>query len=284
MKAEVVLTPAESKKLIADAVLSMPAVKEALKSGVLAVHPSSSTVFIYEALEGKEPEGLWVCGVIADEGLCGSMEAVKMIKGRGPGRHDPREVSKETWVWERGVLKTGLPLGEVLDRLGEADVYVKGCNALDPEGHAAVLFSNPAGGGGTIGKVMAAKRQQHFQVILPVGLEKLIPVSVETASRAVAFQKTDMAMGIQAALIPVSGETVTECDAVRLLDGVKATPISAGGLGRGGAVVLVLEGEEEPLKSCFDYLLSIKGSRLPELHLPPCEGPVYPMLSLSDKA
>ena len=179
MKAQVVLTPTESKKLITDSLLCLPEVKKALAEGIVAVHPSSSTVFLYEKLVGKMPEGLFVCGVVSDKGLAGSLEAVKMIKDRGPGKHDPRQASKETWVFQKGELITGLPLGEVLDMLTENDVYIKGCNALDPYGKAGVLFSNPAGGGGTIGKVMAAKRKQHFSVIFPIGNEKRIPVSIE---------------------------------------------------------------------------------------------------------
>ena len=204
-----------------------------------------------------------------------------MIRDRGPGRHDPREVSKETWVFREGNLITGMPLGEVLDSLTDNDVYIKGCNALDPSGNAGVLFSNPAGGGGTIGKVMAAKKKQHFQVILPVGLEKLIPVSIAEAAKAIAFQKADLCMGIPAALFPVEGTVISECEALEQLFDVKATPISAGSLGAtGGCVTIVIDGEEPAVRVCFSYAESIKGITHPELHLPPCDGEYYPQLSI----
>ncbi|MBR2672043.1 MAG: hypothetical protein IKE27_07565 [Oscillospiraceae bacterium] len=281
MKAEVVLTPTESKKLISDAVLSLDCVKNALENGTVAIHPSSSTVFIYEKLTGRMPGGLFVCGVVNEKGLAGSLEAVEMIRSRGLGKHDPREVSKETWVFEKGELRTGIPLGEILDNLTGDDVYIKGCNALDPYGKAGVLFSNPAGGGGTIGKVMAARRKQDFRVLFPVGLEKLIPVSINEAAKAIGFMKADLAMGIPAALFPVDGTVITEVSALEALYGVRATPISAGSIGgTGGCVTLVIEGEEPEVRECFSYLLLIKGAKLPELHLPPEDGPVYPKLSI----
>ena len=281
MKAIVVLTPTESKRLIAEAVFQIPVVQNALKNGVLAIHPSSSTVFLYERILQEVPKGLWVCGVVGEKGLCGSMEAVAMIRGRGPGAHDPRKVSRETWVFVRGELQDQMPLGDILDMLGEEDVYVKGVNALDSRGNVGVLFSNPAGGGGTIGKVMAARRKKPFHVVFPVGLEKLIPGTIAEASRAVGFQKANQCMGIPAALLPVSGEKVDETDAFRLLFHVNASAISCGGLGgANGAVTLVLEGEEDAVQAAFAFACSVKGSQLPALSVPQEEGPYYPKFSL----
>jgi hypothetical protein len=126
MQAQIVLTPAESKKLIAHAVLKLPKVCKALCDGIVVLHPSSTTVFIYEELFGKQPEGLWVCGTVAPCGLTGSREAEEMIRARGPGAHNPLNVSRQSWLIERGVLKESVPLGEILDKMGEGDIYVKG--------------------------------------------------------------------------------------------------------------------------------------------------------------
>ncbi len=281
MQAQVVLTPTESKKLIAKAVFNMPQIQEALKNGIVAIHPSSSTVFLYEEIMNKLPQGLWVCGVISGKGLCGSTEAVEMIKSRGPGAHDPREVSKETWFFKRGILQESTPLGEILDQMTETDVYIKGSNALDAFGNVGVLFANPAGGGGTIGKVMVAKRTKNFHVILPIGIEKLIPVTIEKASRAAAFKKVGSAMGIPSGLIPVSGEKIDETDALFRLFGVEAIPIAAGGLGGAeGSVVIAIEGNDERVKNAFEVLKSIKGAELPVLNLPESLGAYYSTLTI----
>ncbi len=65
MLAQVVLTTAESKKLIAKAVASMDEVKHAAAEGMVVAHPSSATYFIVHArvcgdaiLTGRLPETL----------------------------------------------------------------------------------------------------------------------------------------------------------------------------------------------------------------------------------
>lgn len=64
MLAQVLLTPTESKKFIAKAVAKMAIVQQALKDGIIALHPSTSTVFIVEELTGKLPDTkVWICGL-----------------------------------------------------------------------------------------------------------------------------------------------------------------------------------------------------------------------------
>ena len=56
MRAQVSLIPNESKKLIAKALADLSEVKTALKDGIVAMHPSSSTLFLAEEILGKTPE------------------------------------------------------------------------------------------------------------------------------------------------------------------------------------------------------------------------------------
>jgi hypothetical protein len=74
MLAQIVLTPAESKKLIAKAVARLEAVQQAAKNGIVALHPSSSTYFIVEEITGLKPKtNYWVCGVVTPRGMCVEM-------------------------------------------------------------------------------------------------------------------------------------------------------------------------------------------------------------------
>jgi len=276
MQGEIILTPTESKKLIAKAVLSLKEVQEALKKGIVAMHPSSSTIFIYEALVGRKPQGVWVCGVNAPKGLCGSLEAQQMIAARGAGPHDPGN-ARQTWFFKKGVLQESTRLQEILDQMTPNDVYVKGSNALDPQGNVGVLYANPAGGGGTIGKVIAAYRQKKFHLLLPIGLEKLIPIPIAEAAKRAGFKKVDKAMGMPCGLMPVSGRKIDEVDAMEILSGAKAFPIAAGGLGGAeGAIVLALEGSEKEVQKAFDVTQGVKGAQLPKLNLPDCETCINP--------
>jgi len=271
MRALIALTPAESKKLIAQAVLALPEFQKAKESGIIAMHRSSSTYFLYEALTGQKPEGSWVRGVIVPRGLCVSKEGPEQTEPQRPGAHDTLQI-RHTWFFKGGCLQKNTPtLGEILDQMTENDVYIKGANAIDPLGNVAVLFGNPAGGGGTIGKVITAQRRRSFRLLLPIGLEKLIPVPIATATKKAPFQKFDRAMGIPCGLIQVPGRKIDEVDAFAVLSGVEATPIAAGGLGGAeGSIVLALVGTKEQVDSAFEICSSVKGTVLPTPHILDC--------------
>jgi hypothetical protein len=65
MRVQVILTPTESKKLIAKAAAGVDVVKKAARDGMVVMHPSSSTWFIVEELTGSRPRtNVWVCGTI----------------------------------------------------------------------------------------------------------------------------------------------------------------------------------------------------------------------------
>ena len=271
MQALVTLTPTESKKLISHAVLALPEFQKARQKGIIAIHRSSSTYFLYEALTGRRPEGIWVRGVVSPRGLCVSREGLEQSAKKGPGIHDPL-ATRGNWFFKDGCLQESTPLGEILDQMTEHDVYIKGANAIDPAGNVAVLYGNPAGGGGTIGKVITTQRRIRFHLLLPIGLEKLIPVPISTATKKAAFRKIDLAMGLPCGLIRVPGRKIDEVDALALLCGVEATPIAAGGLGGAeGSVVMAMHGTEEQVRKAFELSRSVKGAVLPPLKLLDCD-------------
>src|SRR5512136_1489989 len=140
MLAQIVLTPAESKKLIAKAIARLDAVQQAAKNGLVAIHPSSSTYFLVEEITGSKPKtNYWVCGVVTPRGMCVEMA---MVLGSGL---TPDEMSSDpgdlqgTWVIENGQLGGEEKLSSLLYRMSESDVYVKGVNALDPGGNVGIL-------------------------------------------------------------------------------------------------------------------------------------------------
>jgi hypothetical protein len=270
MQALITLTPTESKKLISDAVLALPEFQKARQNGIIAIHRSSSTFFLYEALTGRRPDGIWVRGVVAPRGLCVSREGLEQSAAKGRGVHDPL-TTRGNWFFKDGCLQESTPLGEILDQMTKNDVYIKGANAMDPAGNVAVLFGNPAGGGGTIGKVITTQRRIGFHMLLPIGLEKLIPVPIATAMKKAAFRRIDLAMGLPCGLIQVQGRKIDEVDALTLLCGVEATPIAAGGLGGAeGSVVMAIHGTEGEVRKAFEICRSVKGAALPTLNLLEC--------------
>ena len=279
MRAQIVLTPAESKMLISKAIARMDVVKEALSKGTVVIHPSSTTYFLVKEITGSEPQTEhWVLGAVLSQGLCraAGKKGVHYKLGAHLDQVKNMKVLVKDfpfkWVIRNGELKSGIPLGQIMDEMTPQDVYIKGCNALDIKGNAGVLFGHS--GGGTIGFVMASQRKKGFKIILPVGLEKLIPVSIMQAAKAARRTDFEYGMGMPCGLMPVKGgTTITELEAIEILSGgAKAVPNAAGGLGGAeGAIVLAIEGSEDQVRRAIEYIEQSKGAKLPHAHAVDCE-------------
>ncbi len=273
MFAQVTLTPTESKKLIAFAVAEMDVVKNALADGIVAMHPSSSTYFVAETIIGQRPKtNVWLCGAIVPKAACVEKSVFEGPHSVAmPGGYRPQGFG-HSMVIEKGVLTQGTPLEETLGRMKTSDVYIKGVNALDIQGNVGILIGSGAKGG-TISKVVAAHKEKPFNLIFPVGLEKLIPISVKEAAAAARGKKNEYSMGISCNMLPCDqGTVVTELKAFQLLSGVTATPIASGGVGGAeGSVTLVLQGEKEQVLKAIQYAERSKGARLPQVRLYECD-------------
>lgn len=277
MLAQVSLTPTESKKLIAKAVAEMDVVKKAAAKGIVALHPSSSTYFIVEEITGHKPRSnTWVCGVIAPKGTCvemGVLVGAQSIIGdqaKGGAATGSPEAFHHTWVIKKGELVTGITLGDLLAEMGSGDVFIKGVNALDIDGTVGVLWGNVLEGG-TFAKIAAASKRGGFSLIFPVGLEKLIPVRIKEAAKEAKRHKYDYCTGVPCGLYPARGITVTEVDAVKILSGSSAIPISAGGLGGAeGSITMVVKGEKEQVSKAIEHIERSKGAKLPQVRLFNC--------------
>jgi hypothetical protein len=270
MLAQIVLTTAESKKLIAKAVARLDAVQKAAKNGIVALHPSSSTYFIVEEITGSKPKtNYWVCGVVTPRGMCVEM-AMVLGSGLTPDEEsaDPGDL-QGTWVIEKGQLGAPEKLSNLLYRMTESDIYVKGVNALDPEGNVGILF----GLEGSMGYLLTARKKRNFTIIYPAGLEKLIPIPVKEAAKEAKLTQYESGMGMPVGLFPCpAGVTVTEIRAIEILSGATAIPIASGGLGGAeGAITLILKGTVDQVKKALDYVEQSKGARLPDLRLCNCD-------------
>jgi len=276
MQAEVVLIPDESKKFIIKGLLALDSVQAALKMGLIVVHPSTTTLFLYEALMGRFPDAgeQWVSGLILPRGLCASRHTIERMATHDQSMQDPLD-NKNAWVFKKGRLQEKMRLGDILDQMSADDIYIKGPNAIDPKGNIGVLYANPAGGGGTIGRVIGQARKRKFHLLFPAGIEKLIPVPVKQAAKKAGFKRVDRAMGMPCGMIPIPatiGKKIDEIDAVRILSDAEATPIAAGGLGgAGGAIVLAINGTKAEVNRALDAVESVKGTRLPPLDLLQCD-------------
>ncbi|MEM3703490.1 MAG: hypothetical protein QXX79_03600 [Candidatus Bathyarchaeia archaeon] len=279
MRAQVTLTPAEAKRLIAKAVIRLEAVKNALNDGIVAIHPSTTTSFIIEELYGKFPTTGFVCGIVTPRGTCISSDMLKtLVEGAlsKPGEFRP-------WIIMRGKLHEDIKLEDILKKMDSDDVYIKTGNALDSEGNVGVFVGSPAGG--TIGAAFSICAAKGINLVIPIGLEKLIPIPIRKASMEAGIKRVNCSMGMPVGLLPINGTVITELEAVKILTGASAIPIGAGGVaGAEGATTMILKGEETQVKEAVKLVDSIKGTKLPPISMPHCVDCMWPTCPSEGKA
>ena len=262
---QVVLTPTEGKRLLSKAVLNLDEVKRALDKGILIVHPSSTTVFMMEELgfqySPTSEHGIWICGHISPKGLCAPRVVLDRVL--------KIEEYKATDYTFDFVVRKGKPvpygeecqLGPIFEEMDSNGAYIKGVNAIDPEGKVGVLLMARSSGG-SIGLAAKKQKEKNFSMIIPVGLEKRISVPLEKAMKAAMGSKK--AQGVPCNLWQLHGMIITEVEAFRQLCDVEAIPISGGGVcGAEGAITWVLEGEEQKVEKAYQLCEEIHGHELP---------------------
>ena len=237
------LTSAESKRLIAKGVAALPEVKQALKQGIVAIGRGTTNAFIVEELTGNkiEPKSHYAAGIIVD----GELSAV------------PQGTRLKPIALRNGTSISVSP-DEIIQEFRERDVFIKGANAIDPEGNAGVLAASDVGG--TIGAILAIILARGSHLIVPVGLEKLIP-SVAEAAQVTGIFRFKYSTGLPTGLIPIPNAlVVTEVQAFQVLTGVRAVPVATGGIaGSEGTVVLSLEGETAQIEQALSLVKAVKG-------------------------
>lgn len=270
-RVQIVLNPTESKKLISLALLELDVVKKALKDGILAIHPSSSTYFMMEQILGQKPEGVWLVGMITHKGTCIEGISHQAFEEDGyDSLSDPKNFPF-TWIFDKGRFETGTRLADLLNRMGPDDVYVKGVNAFDAHGQVAVLLASLAGG--TIGRAVKAQKRNGFQILYPAGQEKFIAGSLKEVVRETGRPRTADALGIPCGILPINQPPFTEKEAYQVLAGVEVIPIASGGVGGAeGSIMLVLKGDPERVDLAMELTRKVKGARLPEITIPDCLG------------
>jgi len=219
------LHPAASKQIIAKAVCRLPQVQKAFAHGKIIIGSGTTNLLVAEELlqtsfESFEP---YVAGVITQHSACST---------------EPSE-RKGAWCIEKGKL-VDEPWTDFLNRFEPGDIFIKGANAIDPFGNAAVLLGDAQGG--TIGQAIGVVKARGIEMIVPVGLEKLIPSCLAGDSK-LGHYRTSMRLGLNLGYMVLTGATIiTEVESFKTLFNVEAVPVAAGGVGgMEGSVVLAVD-------------------------------------------
>ncbi len=254
MRIQVGLTPAESKRLIAKAVKKMPEIERALKEGTIIVDKSTTSAHILDELIDESIDlSRYASGIVTPSAAClthtdEALSTQVLVNGK------PQDVAPSEGIRRSTVFM------QMLEKLDEKDVFIKSANALDMDWNAGVLAATPEGG--IIGRTQPVIHRRGVNLLIPVGLEKLIPTKIADATREAGIFAMDDSMGLPCDLVPVKGTVITEIEAIKILTGAEAIPISAGGVsGAEGAVTLVIKGSKEQVINAKDIIKSIKGMK-----------------------
>jgi len=240
----VVLNPAESRRLLAKATIATPEVQNAWKSGMIIIGRGITNAYVMEELFGIkiEPKAGQTAGLIS-HGITNA--------NAGP--------PPCTWhVIRNGKVVEGADSNVEILNFGPEDVFIKGANAVDTQGNAGIFAASLKGG--TIGMCWPIVTPRGSHLIIPVGLEKLVP-SVFEAAKHTGIYHFKYSLGVPARIMPVEmAKVITEIEAFGILAGVRAYHVASGGVGGSeGAVVLTLEGDEERVTKAFEIAKSVKG-------------------------
>jgi hypothetical protein len=252
----VILNVAESKRLIGKAVAQMPIVKNALKNGMVIIIKGTTNSYVAEEITGqKVAHGEFVTGRIEPE-----KGAKKLLAVNAAAPH---------LILEKGKV-VNIPLPDAAKKLKAGDVVMKGANALDYKNKmAAVDILDPSGGTTGITMPFIVARKAHL--VIPVGLEKLVAGDVVdlTLKMREPMESLPVPAGLSSAPFPghilpsmwlLTGEIVTELEAIKILTGATAFQSSAGGIsGAEGAVWLVFRGTRDQVEKAMELVHSVQG-------------------------
>ena len=253
----VVLNPAESRRLLARAVVATPEVKWAWQNGTIIIARGITSAFVTEELLNIKVEHK-------------ANQTVGFVGGGMTNANGSPPAS--TWhVIRKGKVVENADTNVEIQSFMPGDLFIKGANAVDHTGASGVWVASRKAG--SIGMAWPILAPRGCDMLVTVSLEKLIP-SVEEASRHSGIYHFRYSMGIPCRLVPESlAKVITEIQAFGILAGVRAYHVGSGGIaGSEGSVQLCLEGDEASLAKAFEVAKSVKGE-------PPVGMPAKPFLS-----
>jgi hypothetical protein len=250
VQASASLTVAESKRLIGKAVAQMPIVKNALENGMVIIIKGTTTRYVAEEITGQK------------------INPAEFVTGRLMPKQPellPKGKSVNNLVLEKGKV-LDIPLPEAVKKLKPGDVVMKGANALDYKNKLAAgnimvgphLGFVPGPDGGTTGISMPFIVSRKVHLVIPVGLEK--QVAGDIVDLTLKMREPMESLNVVPSMWLLTGEIVTELEAIKMLTGAAAFQASAGGVGGAeGGSWLVFRGTRDQVTKAMALVKSVKG-------------------------
>lgn len=243
VQAQISLTVSESKRLIAKAIAQMPIIKKAMKDGMVIIARGTTNTYVSEEILDKSIErGAFVTG--------------KVYPKKGGKRLNPSTKLSEI-ILINGKADEQISYSEAVKKLKAGDVMIKGANALDNKNKTVGVYIGSSSGG-TTGKFLPYVVAKKAYLVIPIGLEKLITGDLIELSNKMRDPVESLNKVLSMFLL--TGEIVTEIEALKILTGVSAFQSGAGGIGGAeGGVRLVLRGSRDQVENALNIVEGIYG-------------------------
>ncbi|MDD4095989.1 MAG: hypothetical protein PHP22_07090 [Oscillospiraceae bacterium] len=233
---QILLTPAAGKRLIGRATATRIFESPAIRDGKVAVIAGTTNAYVAEEL-------LQMLGQAESFSRRRFFRGITMGKQRETDEAGRLAGDREFFgdvIIEKGRFTPGQTIDDVVAGFGAGDIIVKGANCVNRSaGQAGVLIGHPQGG--TIMKILPAVIGRRVRLMLPVGLEKRVDDDI---NRITELLNAPDSGGYR--IMPVTGEIITEIEAIKILYGLDARLVAAGGVaGAEGAIWLAIEGSDK---------------------------------------
>lgn len=243
------LTPAAGKRLIAKAFCEIRTVKEALINKTIVIIAGTTNGYIAEELLkviGNEKE------FSKKRFFRGITLPPKFVINETGRLLDESEFAGDV-ILSSGKWLKGKTLFDVLDDLKNGDIILKGANSVNLESmQAGIYIGHPSAG--TIGMALHAVVGRRVELYIPVGLEKRISGDISKIAKNL---NSTNASGNR--YMPVSGNIVTEIEAIKILTGAEAELVASGGIGGAeGSCWLAVSGTKGQLNNVDELIKTVK--------------------------
>lgn len=246
-----VVTSSMGKRLIAKGLGQHPSVKDVLSKGTLVIIAGSTNGYVAEEIlrATSQDEGF------SRNGFRRGVTVPPNYTGGG-GARLAGDIIIVDGVWRA----KGKTIFDVVDDLKGGDVILKGGNALNiSDRQASVYIGDPHCG--TAGASLPAVVGRRVKLIVPIGLEKRIVMSIADIAKL-----TNAPDAAGPRMLPLPGEVFTELDAVTTATGASAVLLGAGGIyGAEGACYIGVDGEDDQLDAAESFIKSAADEPLCEI-------------------
>jgi len=227
------LTVNSGKWVIARAIAENQDIKNAVSQKNILLFGGTTVSAIAELLIGKP---LRISGRISPRG---TVSAYKKINEK-----------PHTLLIHKGICydfeKNPSRVTKILNTFGSDDFVITGANAFDRNGVAAIMAGSY--GLGSRKELLAPIHTEGGNIIIAVGLEKLIPGSIIDSIGNSGHNIPSWSMGAAIGLVPIIGQLFTEIEAIYNLTGYKPVIVGRGGInGAEGSTTFILKGEKKKL-------------------------------------